>query len=78
MLAEGTLLCFLGAAIGVGASVLAIGALGFIGLGRNPVEITSSPAVVAIGLALGVLVGLLGGIAPAIQVKRLDILATLR
>jgi putative ABC transport system permease protein len=78
VLVEGTLLGFVGAALGVLASGLAIGQLGFIRLSRDPIEIASSPVVLLIGLALGVLVGVLGGIAPAIQVKRLDILATLR
>lgn len=78
VLVEGTLLGFVGAAIGVIATGLAIGQLGFIRLGRNPIELASSPVVLLVGLALGVLAGVLGGIAPAIQVKRLDILSTLR
>jgi len=78
VLVEGALLGLVGAAVGVLASALAIGAIGFISLGSHPVEITSSPVVLVIGLALGVLVGVLGGIAPAIQVRRLDILTTLR
>jgi len=78
IIAESILLGSVGALIGVVASALVMWQLGYISIGANPVELVTSPLVLAIGLALGALAGLIGGVAPAIQVRRLDILTALR
>jgi hypothetical protein len=75
---ESLLLGVAGAALGALISVGAAAAIGRIPLGKVPLDLQVSTTAILVGLALGVAAGLLGSIAPAIQVRRLDILGALR
>lgn len=78
VLVESLLLGFAGAVIGVIASEIIANVMDAIPLGANPVELSLPPIVPIVGLALGVIVGLIGGIVPAFRVRRLNILEALR
>jgi len=78
VLFESTLLGLLGALLGAGAGAALASQAGKIPIGNNPVEMTVSPIVIGVGVALGVAVGFVGGIGPAIRVQRLDILRAVR
>jgi ABC-type antimicrobial peptide transport system permease subunit len=78
ILFESALLALVGALVGVLLSALIRSQLGEISLGASPVEMTSTPAILLGGVGLGVAVGLVGGIIPAIKVSRLDIVSALR
>jgi putative ABC transport system permease protein len=74
---ESAMLALVGSIIGVLASELVRRQIGMITFGPIPLELTTNATVPLVGLALGLAVGVLGGVAPAIAVLRLD-LKTLR
>jgi hypothetical protein len=73
-----TLLAAIGALIGVAVSALLQRQIGEVSLGASPVEITATWSVMLVGIGMGLLVGLIGGIAPAIRVRRLSITSSMR
>ena len=75
---ESMLLAAFGALVGIGAAELVRRAIGEVRVGASAIELTAIAIVPAIGLGLGLLVGLIGGLAPSLQVRRLDIIETLR
>jgi len=75
---ESLLLGFLGALLGVVVSELVRRQLGIVTLGKLPVEIGFAPFVLVIAFGLGVAVGVLGAVAPALTVRRLSIMEALR
>jgi putative ABC transport system permease protein len=75
---EAMLLSGVGGLIGAGIGEVVRMQLGSIDLGENPVELAATPMAPAIGVGLALVVGVIGGIAPAIAVRRLSILAALR
>ena len=78
VLLESVLLAMIGAIVGVVAAEIIRRQLGNIELGMNPVEMSASPKIVLVGLGLGLLVGLVGGIVPAMKVARIDIMRAIR
>lgn len=78
ILFESILLGVVGALIGLGVSTLIRSQIGSISLGENPVELAGTATVLLIGIGLGVAVGVIGGITPAMRVARLDIMQSLR
>lgn len=78
VLIESALLAGIGALVGVGVALLVASQIGRMPVGANPVEISLSPMLLLVALGLGFVVGLLGGVLPALQVRRLDILKALR
>ena len=78
VIVESALLAVVGALVGVLASELIRRSIGTLTLGATPVELTAKLSVPLLGLALGLFVGLIGGLAPSIAVRRLDIIRTLR
>ena len=78
VLLESVLLAMLGAIVGVLTAEVLRRQVGDVTLGVNPVEISTSPMIVLVGLGLGLLVGLLGGIVPALKVARVDIMRAAR
>ena len=80
VLAETTVLALVGAALGIGIGEVVRRTVATVPLGLYPIDVTSLPllTMVALGLGVAILVGLLGGIAPAITVRRLDIMESLR
>ena len=78
VLVESALLGVIGAVVGMLASLLIANRLGAIPLGANPVELAMPAIVIVVGLALGVMVGVIGGVVPALQVSRLNVLEALR
>jgi putative ABC transport system permease protein len=75
---ESVVLGIVGGALGVAASVGIERAIGKFQLARNHVEPAPSPTVLGFGIALGIAVGVVGGFAPAMRVRRLDILTAMR
>jgi putative ABC transport system permease protein len=75
---EGLLLAVLGAALGLGGGLLIASLLGRMPVGAYPVELHLTPVVLLVGIGLGLAVGLVGGVLPSLQVRRLDILTALR
>ncbi|HEY4055957.1 MAG TPA: FtsX-like permease family protein [Kofleriaceae bacterium] len=75
---EGLLLSMFGAIIGVVLTAVMRGVLGTVTVGSTSVELTSSLTVTLFGLAIGVAVGLIGSVAPALSVHRLDVIQRLR
>ena len=78
VLVESTLLATIAVVIGVGLSTFIGDRLGEISIGATATTISPSGTVVGVVLALGVCVGILGGLVPAIRVLRLEILQALR
>jgi len=78
VLVESALLALVGAIVGVVASELVRRSIGMITFGPIPLELTSSPIVPLAGIALGLVVGVIGGLAPALAVRRLDIMTLMR
>jgi putative ABC transport system permease protein len=78
VLVESMLLAAIGALIGVAVSALLQRQIGEVSLGASPVEITATWSVMLVGIGMGLLVGLIGGIAPAIRVRRLSITSSMR
>jgi putative ABC transport system permease protein len=78
ILLEGALLGLFGGLLGMAVSAIVITQIGYIPLGTNPIAISLSPIALMMGLGLGLLAGVIGGIAPAIRVRRLDILTAMR
>jgi len=75
---ETTLLGVVGALLGAIVAVVTSMLVGKIPLGKTPIDLSiSTPAMIG-GLVLGVGAGIVGGLAPAIQVRRLNILEALR
>jgi putative ABC transport system permease protein len=77
VLLESVALAALGALLGVGASELVRRLLGSLQVGPV-VELAWLPIVPIAGFGLGVLVGLFGGLTPAIAVRRLDVIKSIR
>lgn len=75
---ESMLLGLLGALLGLAVSELVRQQLGIVSLGKLPVELGFSPMVLLIGFALGLAVGVVGAITPALTVRRLSIMEALR
>lgn len=75
---ESVLLAVIGALIGVGLSEILRHVLGIIQIGTTPVEMTLVPLVIPVGIALGLFVGLVGGIGPATTLRRLEVIKSLR
>ena len=78
VLVEGLLLALLGAALGVAVSQLVRLKVGTIQLGDTPIQLTADALVFAVGLGLALIVGVLGSIAPAVMVRRIDVIAHMR
>jgi putative ABC transport system permease protein len=79
VLGESALLGLIGGALGCVPALVSIGSSGDRGLGMPffPV-IYVTPATVLLGVAVGIAIGLVGGIAPAWKVARLSVSVTLR
>jgi putative ABC transport system permease protein len=78
VLVESALLGSVGACVGLLVATVVAMQLGEVAIGTTPVELSPSLAVGAIGAALGILAGVVGGVVPALRVARLDILGALR
>lgn len=78
VLAESLLLAMFGAVLGVAISELVRNIIGSVKLGAYPIDLDAVAIVPVFGLVLGVIVGLLGGVAPMFQIRRLDIIRKLR
>ena len=78
VIVESVLLAAIGALIGVGASELVRSQIGALPFGDAPVELAPTLVIPMVGLGLGIIVGVIGGLAPAIAVRRLDIISGLR
>ena len=78
VLVESALLGSVGACVGLVVAMVVAMQLGEVAIGTTPVELSPSLAVGAIGAALGILAGVVGGVVPALRVARLDILGALR
>lgn len=75
---ESTLVALLGAIIGVVLSELLRRQIGILELGDMPVELVNLPIVPVVGAVLGAAVGVIGGLAPSLAVKKLDVITSLR
>ena len=78
VLVESVLLALLGAALGVIASEVFHRAAGELGFGYGVVELAPMSILPAIGAGLGLLMGVIGGLAPALMVRRLDVIKAMR
>jgi putative ABC transport system permease protein len=78
VLAESLLLAMFGSVLGVAIAELIRNVIGTVKLGAYPIDLDAVAIVPVFGLVLGVIVGLLGGVAPMIQIRRLDIIRKLR
>ena len=78
VLFESVLLATIGAVVGVGVSALISSQLGEVSVSENLVEVSPVLSSSFISLGLGVLVGVIGGVIPAMRVRRLDIIQSLR
>ena len=78
ILIESALMALTGALLGALIGWLIASQVGRMPFGANPVELSFSPQVLLVGIGLGLLAGMLGGIIPALRVRRLDVLASLR
>lgn len=74
---ESALLALVGSILGVLVSELVRRQIGMVTFGPIPLELTTTAIVPLVGIALGLGVGILGSLAPALSVLRLD-LKTLR
>jgi putative ABC transport system permease protein len=77
VLAESLVIALIGAAFGLGLAMLFIPALGKSLNGMLP-AIVLSPAVLAYGIALAILAGVLAGLLPGIGAMRLRVVNALR
>lgn len=75
---ESVALATAGALLGVLVSELIRTQLGEISIGASPVQLSLNPGVAAMGIALGLLVGVVGGTTPAFKVARLRLIDLLR
>jgi len=78
MLVESALLGVVGAVVGVLVAVGVAALVDTVPLGRVPIAVEVSTAALVTCLLLGVAAGIVGGVAPAVQVRRLNILTALR
>jgi len=78
ILVESALLSGVGALLGVLVAALIAHLIGRMPIGANPVNISLSLTSFVVAIGLGLVVGLLGGVLPSLQVRRLDILKALR
>jgi putative ABC transport system permease protein len=78
VLVESILLATMGAVVGVLVSALISSQIGDVSVSENLVAVSSSTSSLLVSLGLGVLVGVIGGVMPAMRVRRLDIIQSLR
>jgi ABC-type antimicrobial peptide transport system permease subunit len=78
VLVESVLLAAIGALAGVAVSALLQRQIGEVSMGASPVEITATWPVMLAGIGMGLVAGLIGGLAPAIRVHRLNITSAMR
>jgi putative ABC transport system permease protein len=78
VLVESLLLGGLGALLGMLIGWVIRSQMSLITLGNNPVELSARASAPLIGLAIGLTVGLVGGVFPALMVRRLDIVREMR
>jgi putative ABC transport system permease protein len=79
IIAEGIALCLSGGLLGIAAafSLLHFGRFSLSVQGTN-LNVTADPAVIALGLAVAAIVGILAGLVPALQASRREIAASFR
>lgn len=78
VLVESVLLATVGALVGVAIAAVIGSQLGDVSVSENLVEVSSLTTGLLVSLGLGVLVGVIGGVMPAMRVRRLDIIQSLR
>ncbi len=79
IIAEGLTLCLAGGLLGIAGafSLLHFGRFSLSVQGTN-LNVTANPAVIALGLAVAAIVGILAGLVPALQASRREIAASFR
>jgi putative ABC transport system permease protein len=78
VLAESMLLSTAGTLLGLAGAELIRRALDSVPIDGYPIVLVAHPMVFVVGLAIGVVVGVMGGLGPFFKLNRLDISATLR